>query len=193
MIDQWLEEGKAYHCYCSKEELDELREKQMASGGHVRYDGCCRDGAKSRKGVDPVVRCKNPLDGEVVVNDQVRGRVVFENAQLDDLIIARPDGSPTYNFSVIIDDYDMQIMHVIRGDDHLNNTPRQMNMLAALGAEPPTHITPAEDTGAPQTVPELPRVPRLRVWLRPVPARRGRRHPSRGPMRSRSVQVLRSE
>ena len=85
------------------------------------------------------MRFKNPLDGQVIVDDQVRGRVVFENAQLDDLVIARPDGSPTYNFSVIIDDYDMKITHVIRGDDHLNNTPRQMNMLAALGADAPVY------------------------------------------------------
>jgi glutamyl-tRNA synthetase len=139
VIEQWLAEGKAYHCYCTKEELNDLREQQMASSGHVRYDGRCRDRAEPREGVEPVVRFKNPLDGEVIVEDQVRGRVVFENAQLDDLIIARPDGSPTYNFSVIIDDYDMKITHVIRGDDHLNNTPRQMNMLAALGAEPPMY------------------------------------------------------
>jgi glutamyl-tRNA synthetase len=139
VIEQWLEEGKAYCCYCTKEELDELRESQMASSGHVRYDGRCRDRIEPRVGVEPVVRFKNPLDGEVVVNDQVRGRVVFDNAQLDDLIIARPDGSPTYNFSVIIDDYDMNITHVIRGDDHLNNTPRQMNMLTALGAQPPVY------------------------------------------------------
>ena len=139
VIDQWLEEGKAYHCYCSKEELDELREQQMAAGGHVRYDGRCRDRKDPRPGVDPVVRFKNPTDGEVVVEDLVRGRVVFQNEQLDDLIIARPDGSPTYNFSVIVDDYDMEISHVIRGDDHLNNTPRQMNMLQALGAEPPVY------------------------------------------------------
>jgi glutamyl-tRNA synthetase len=139
VIDQWLEEGKAYHCYCTKEELDELREQQMASGGHVRYDGRCRERTAPREGVDPVVRFRNPTDGQVIVEDQVRGTVVFENAQLDDLIIARPDGSPTYNFSVIIDDYDMQITHVIRGDDHLNNTPRQMNMLKALGAESPVY------------------------------------------------------
>jgi glutamyl-tRNA synthetase len=119
--------------------LAELREKQMSEGGHVRYDGRCRDFAEPRDGVEPVVRFKNPTDGEVVVNDSVRGRVVFENTQLDDLIIARSDGSPTYNFSVIIDDFDMGITHVIRGDDHLNNTPRQMNMLAAMGAEPPTY------------------------------------------------------
>jgi len=138
-IENWLKEGKAYHCYCSKEELDELREKQMVAGERVRYDGRCRDRSAPGEGAKPVVRFKNPLDGEVVVNDCVRGKVVFENAQLDDLIIARSDGAPTYNFTVIIDDYDMKITHVIRGDDHLNNTPRQMNMLAALGAEPPTY------------------------------------------------------
>jgi glutamyl-tRNA synthetase len=139
VIDKWLEEGKAYHCYCTREELDALREEQMASGGHVRYDGRCRGRTQPRRGVEPVVRFKNPVDGEVVVEDQVRGTVVFENSQLDDLIIARSDGSPTYNFSVIIDDFDMGITHVIRGDDHLNNTPRQMNMLAAMGAEPPVY------------------------------------------------------
>ena len=139
VVEQWLAEGKAYRCYCTKEELNDLREQQMASSGHVRYDGRCRDRTKPREGVEPVVRFKNPLDGEVIVEDQVRGRVVFDNAQLDDLVIARPDGSPTYNFSVIIDDYDMNITHVIRGDDHLNNTPRQMNMLAALGADAPVY------------------------------------------------------
>jgi glutamyl-tRNA synthetase len=139
VIEQWLSEGKAYHCYCSKEELAELRERQMNAGERVRYDGRCRDRTEPRDGVQPVVRFKNPLEGEVVVDDLVRGRVVFDNAQLDDLVIARPDGSPTYNFSVIIDDFDMRISHVIRGDDHLNNTPRQMNMLAAIGAEPPVY------------------------------------------------------
>jgi glutamyl-tRNA synthetase len=139
VIDQWLDQGKAYHCYCSKDELDERREAQMQAGVRVRYDGRCRDRKEPRDGIDPVVRFRNPLDGQVVVNDSVRGKVVFENVQLDDLIIARSDGSPTYNFTVIIDDFDMQITHVIRGDDHLNNTPRQMNMLAALGAEPPVY------------------------------------------------------
>jgi len=139
VTDQWLAEGKAYHCYCSKEELAELREKQMNAGERVRYDGRCRGRVEPRDGVDPVVRFKNPLDGEVVVNDHVRGRVVFENAQLDDLIIARSDGTPTYNFTVIVDDSDMGITHVIRGDDHLNNTPRQMNMIAALGADVPVY------------------------------------------------------
>jgi len=139
VIDLWLEAGKAYRCYCSREELDELRAEQMERGVKTRYDGRCRDRTKPREGVSPVVRFKNPIDGEVVVQDLVRGTVVFQNAELDDLIIARSDGTPTYNFSVIVDDYDMQISHVIRGDDHLNNTPRQMNMLAALGAEPPKY------------------------------------------------------
>lgn len=137
VIDQWLEDGKAYHCYCTREELDELRAEQMARGDRVRYDGRCRDRTEPREGVDPVVRFRNPLDGEVQVEDQVRGAVVFENAQLDDLIIARSDGTPTYNFTVVVDDSDMAITHVIRGDDHLNNTPRQINMYSALGATPP--------------------------------------------------------
>ena len=139
VIDQWLAEGKAYHCYCSKAELDELRAAQKERGEKTRYDGRCRDRKAPEKGVDPVVRFKNPLDGEVIVDDQVRGRVVFQNAELDDLIVTRSDGAPTYNFTVVIDDHDMQISHVIRGDDHLNNTPRQMNMLEALGAEPPVY------------------------------------------------------
>jgi glutamyl-tRNA synthetase len=139
VIDQWLESGKAYHCYCSKEELEELRAGQMSRGQKTRYDGRCRDRQEAREGVVPVVRFKNPLDGEVVIQDQVRGEVVFQNAELDDLIIARSDGTPTYNFSVIIDDFDMGITHVIRGDDHLNNTPKQMNMLEALGAELPVY------------------------------------------------------
>jgi len=139
VIKQWLDEGKAYKCYCTKDELDELRSKQMAAGEKTRYNGRCRDGAKQREGIDPVVRFKNPLDGEVVVEDLVRGRVVFQNTELDDLIIARSDGTPTYNFTVIVDDSDMSISHVIRGDDHLNNTPRQINMLAALGVVPPAY------------------------------------------------------
>ncbi|MDJ0938984.1 MAG: glutamate--tRNA ligase [Woeseiaceae bacterium] len=139
VINEWLADGRAYHCYCTREELDELRAKQMEAGEKVRYDGRWRDRPEPREGVDPVVRFRNPDDGEVVVDDQVRGRVVFQNSELDDLIIARSDGTPTYNFTVVVDDYDMQITHVIRGDDHLNNTPRQMNMIAALGAEPPVY------------------------------------------------------
>jgi len=139
VIDQWLAEGKAYHCYCSKEEIDALRARQMEAGEKTRYDGRCRDRTEPVAGVTPVVRFKNPLDGEVVVHDQVRGKVVFQNQELDDLIIARSNGSPTYNFTVIVDDADMEITHVIRGDDHLNNTPRQLNMLAALGVTPPAY------------------------------------------------------
>ncbi|HNP65853.1 MAG TPA: glutamate--tRNA ligase [Woeseiaceae bacterium] len=139
VIDEWLESGKAYRCYCTRDELDTKRATQMAAGMKTRYDGYCRTREQPRDGVEPVVRFRNPLDGEVVVEDKVKQRVVFQNSELDDLIIARSDGSPTYNFSVIVDDYDMGITHVIRGDDHLNNTPRQMNMLAALGARPPVY------------------------------------------------------
>ena len=139
VIGQWLEAGKAYHCYCTKEELEELRKKQMEAGEKTRYDGRCRDGRQPREGIKPVVRFRNPQDGEVVVEDQVRGKVVFRNSELDDLVIARSDGTPTYNFTVVVDDFDMAITHVIRGDDHLNNTPRQMNMLDALGAAPPAY------------------------------------------------------
>jgi len=139
VVDEWLNLDKAYHCYCSKEELAELRAGQLERGEKTRYDGRCRLRTEPRAGISPVVRFKNPLDGEVVVNDLVRGRVVFDNRELDDLVIARSDGVPTYNFSVIIDDFDMRISHVIRGDDHLNNTPKQMNMLVALGADPPVY------------------------------------------------------
>ena len=139
VIDAWLASGTAYRCYCTRDELEARREAQIARGEKPRYDNRCRDGAKPRDGVDPVVRFRSPQSGEVVVDDRVRGRVSFDNAELDDLIIARSDGSPTYNFTVVVDDADMQITHVIRGDDHLNNTPRQMNMLAALGAAPPVY------------------------------------------------------
>ena len=139
VIGQMLREGTAYHCYCSKEELDAMRAEQLARKEKPRYDGRCRDRREPRPGVDPVVRFRNPLDGEVVVDDVIHGRVVFQNRELDDLIIARSDGSPTYNFCVVVDDKDMNITHVIRGDDHLNNTPRQINMLKALGATPPVY------------------------------------------------------
>jgi glutamyl-tRNA synthetase len=131
--------GHAYHCYCSKEELETLRAQQTAAKQKPRYDGRCRDLKTPKPGVSPVIRFKNPLAGEVVVEDQVHGRVVFQNSELDDLIIARSDGTPTYNFCVVVDDMDMSITHVIRGDDHLNNTPRQMNMLLALGVTPPAY------------------------------------------------------
>ena len=134
-----LAAGNAYRCYCTREELEAMRAQQMAAKQKPRYDGRCRDRLEPRPGVEPVIRFRNPLDGEVVVEDQVHGRVVFQNTELDDLIIARSDGNPTYNFCVVVDDMDMGVTHVIRGDDHLNNTPRQMNMLRALGATPPVY------------------------------------------------------
>jgi glutamyl-tRNA synthetase len=139
VLAQMLERGQAYRCYCTRAELDAQREQQLARREKPRYDGRCRECTEPRAGVDPAIRFKNPLDGQVVVEDLVHGRVVFDNAELDDLVIARSDGNPTYNFCVIVDDMDMGITHVIRGDDHLNNTPRQMNMLAALGATPPIY------------------------------------------------------
>ena len=140
VIDQLLDNGKAYHCYCSREELDDMREAAMARGEKPRYNGKCRELESIPDGnIQPVVRFKNPLDGEVVVNDLIQGQVVFNNEELDDLIIARSDGFPTYHLSVIVDDMDMEITHVIRGDDHLNNTPRQINILTALDIEPPVY------------------------------------------------------
>lgn len=139
VIQQLMGSGHAYYCYCSKEELDELRAEQMANKEKPRYNGRCRHLSEPRPGVQPVIRFRNPDDGEIVIDDQVKGRVVIQNSELDDLIIARPDGSPTYNLSVVVDDLDMRVSHVIRGDDHLNNTPRQMNILKALGADLPVY------------------------------------------------------
>jgi len=139
VIGQFLRDGKAYHCYCSKDELDEMRAAQMARKQKPRYDGRCRDRTSAIAGVNPVVRFRNPDDGQVVVDDVIHGPITFDSAELDDLIIARSDGTPTYNFCVVVDDYDMRITHVIRGDDHINNTPRQINMLRALGVEPPVY------------------------------------------------------
>ena len=130
---QLLKAGHAYHCYCSKEELEAMRAGQMARKEKPRYDGRCRERKEPLPGVKPVIRFKNPTDGQTVVEDAVKGRVEFDNKELDDLIIVRSDGTPTYNFCVVVDDMDMRITHVIRGDDHLNNTPRQMNILKALG------------------------------------------------------------
>ena len=145
VIGQMLAAGTAYHCYCSKEELEQMRAEQTARKEKPRYDGRCRDrkapgaGAVPAGAVAPVVRFRNPLDGNVVVQDLVHGDIVFRNSELDDLIIARSDGTPTYNFCVVVDDSDMGVTHVIRGDDHINNTPRQMNMLIALGFTPPAY------------------------------------------------------
>lgn len=139
VLDQLLREEKAYRCVCSKERLANLREAQLAQQKKPRYDGHCRDRKEHPVNQAYVIRFRNPLVGEVVVEDQVHGPVIFQNSELDDLIIARSDGSPTYNFTVVVDDNDMQISHVIRGDDHLNNTPRQMNILLALGANVPVY------------------------------------------------------
>lgn len=140
VLRQLLRDGSAYYCYCTREELEALRAEQMARKEKPRYDGRYRDyQGPPRPGVEPVVRFKNPLNGQVVVEDLIRGNIMFQNAELDDLIIARADGSPTYNFCVVVDDMDMNITHVIRGDDHINNTPRQINILKALGAKVPCY------------------------------------------------------
>jgi len=140
VIDQMLEADTAYRCYCSRERLDALREQQMEAGEKPRYDGCCRDTEHGHTPDEPhVVRFRNPQDGSVIFDDQIRGPIEFSNQELDDLIIRRTDGSPTYNFCVVVDDWDMGITHVIRGEDHINNTPRQINILKAIGAEVPIY------------------------------------------------------
>ncbi|EOV0646915.1 glutamate--tRNA ligase [Cronobacter turicensis] len=140
VIDEMLAAGTAYKCYCSKERLEALREEQMAKGEKPRYDGRCRHSHEHRADDEPcVVRFANPQDGSVVFDDQIRGPIEFSNLELDDLIIRRTDGSPTYNFCVVVDDWDMEITHVIRGEDHINNTPRQINILKALGAPVPLY------------------------------------------------------
>ncbi|UQB43304.1 glutamate--tRNA ligase [Thiomicrospira microaerophila] len=140
VIQQLLDQGDAYYCYASPEELDEMREQQRERGEKPRYDGRYRDFTGTPpQGVKPVIRFKNPLDGEVVIEDMVKGSVTIKNTEIDDLVIARSDGTPTYNLSVVVDDWDMGITHVIRGDDHLNNTPRQINILKALGAPIPKY------------------------------------------------------
>jgi len=144
VIEQMLDAGTAYHCYCSKEELETMRNEQLARKEKPRYDGRWRPEPgkllpERPAGVAPVVRFKNPVEGEVVLKDLIKGEIVFANTELDDLIIARGDGTPTYNFCVVVDDWDMGVTHVVRGDDHVNNTPRQINILKALGALPPEY------------------------------------------------------
>ncbi|EHT99713.1 glutamyl-tRNA synthetase [Pantoea stewartii subsp. stewartii DC283] len=135
-----LEAGTAYKCYCSKERLETLRETQMANGEKPRYDGRCRDSHEHHAADEPhVVRFRNPQEGSVIFDDQIRGPIEFSNQELDDLIIRRTDGSPTYNFCVVVDDWDMGITHVVRGEDHINNTPRQINILKAIGAQVPVY------------------------------------------------------
>ncbi|MBL5921769.1 glutamate--tRNA ligase [Lelliottia amnigena] len=140
VIDDMIVAGTAYKCYCSKERLDALREEQMANGDKPRYDGRCRHSHEHHADDEPcVVRFANPQDGSVIFDDQIRGPIEFSNQELDDLIIRRTDGSPTYNFCVVVDDWDMEISHVIRGEDHINNTPRQINILKALNAPVPVY------------------------------------------------------
>lgn len=137
VAESMLAAGTAYRCYCSREEVEAMRAAQVARGENPRYDGRCRDRSRPVPGVDPVIRFRNPTEGTVVVHDLVRGDVTFDNAGLDDLVLVRSDGVPTFHFGVVVDDADMHISHVIRGDDHLTNTPRQINILHALGLPVP--------------------------------------------------------
>ena len=144
VLAQMQAQGLVYPCYMSVAELDALRERQMEAKEKPRYDGTWRpEPGKTLpalpEGVKPVLRFRNPADGVVAWDDKVKGRIEIANAELDDLVIARPDGTPTYNFCVVVDDIDMRITHVIRGDDHVNNTPRQINIFRALGVEPPVY------------------------------------------------------
>ena len=170
VVQQLLDSGHAYHCECSRERLDAMREQQRVDGVKPKYDGRCRElGLKERS--DTVVRFKNPLLGQVVIEDMVKGSIVVSNEELDDLVLARPDGVPTYNLTVVVDDWDMGITHVIRGDDHVNNTPRQINILRALNA----------------TVPAYAHVPMI---LGPDGARLSKRHGAVGVMQYRDDGIL---
>ncbi|WP_293660137.1 glutamate--tRNA ligase [Rhodoferax sp. OV413] len=142
VVDQLIAQGKAYHCYSTPEELDAVREEKKARGEKALYDGRWRPAPGKTLppvpgGIKPVVRFCNPQDGEVTWNDLVKGPITISNREIDDLIIVRTDGIPTYNFAVVVDDWDMQISHVFRGDEHINNTPWQINMFQALGAPLP--------------------------------------------------------
>ncbi|RTE87582.1 MULTISPECIES: glutamate--tRNA ligase [Gammaproteobacteria] len=143
LIDELMQEDKAYKCYCSQERLEKMREEQMEAGLKPRYDGKCRhltaEQREEKEGQPFVIRFRNPQEGSVVFDDHVRGRIEISNQELDDLIIARTDGTPTYNFCVVVDDWDMGITHVVRGEDHINNTPRQINILKALDAPIPEY------------------------------------------------------
>lgn len=139
VVAQLLAEGKAYKCFCTPEEVDAMREAQMAAGEKPKYNGMWRERTDHPTDKPYCIRFKNPLDGVVVIDDMIKGRIEVANAELDDLVIARSDGTPTYNLTVVVDDWKMGVTHVIRGDDHVNNTPRQMNILAALGATLPKY------------------------------------------------------
>lgn len=139
VVAQLVADGKAYKCFCTIEEVDAMREAQAAAGEKPRYNGMWRDRTDHPADKPFVIRFKNPQSGTVVIDDLIKGRIEIANSELDDLIIARSDGTPTYNLTVVVDDWKMGITHVIRGDDHVNNTPRQMNILAALGADIPKY------------------------------------------------------
>ena len=155
VLKQMLADGSAYYCYMSEDELNRLRDEQLTNKQKPRYNGFWRPEAGKTlptppKDVNPVIRFKNPIGGSVIWNDAVKGSIEISNDELDDLIIARPDGTPTYNFCVVVDDLDMKITHVIRGDDHVNNTPRQINIMKALGGTPPVYAhlpTVLDETG----------------------------------------------
>ena len=138
VIQELLDKGMAYRCNCSRERLEALREVQLQRKEKPRYDGHCR-GLRVDPDEPHVIRFRNPQEGSVVIDDRIRGKIIFSNAELDDLIIRRTDGAPTYNLTVVVDDADMGVTDVIRGDDHVNNTPRQVNIMKALGMEPPRY------------------------------------------------------
>ena len=139
VIAQLVESGHAYRCYSTAEEVEVMREEAKAKGEIEKYNGLCRDRTDYPDNKPYVIRFKNPLDGDVVIKDVVKGDITISNTQLDDLIIARSDGTPTYNLTVVVDDWDMKVTHVVRGDDHISNTPKQINILSALGAEIPVY------------------------------------------------------
>ncbi|HXK00274.1 MAG TPA: glutamate--tRNA ligase [Buchnera sp. (in: enterobacteria)] len=140
IIYSMVELGKAYKCYCSNDRLEKLRRSQILKGEKPRYDGKCRENkVHDMKNISYVIRFRNPKRGKITFYDKIRGKIIFENKELDDLIILRSNGIPTYNFCVVIDDRDMKITHVIRGEDHINNTPRQINILKSLGADIPVY------------------------------------------------------
>jgi glutamyl-tRNA synthetase len=138
IVEQLMQNGQAYKCYCSQERLEKLREELLAAKEKPKYDGLCRN-ANQHQNQAFVVRFKNPLSGQVLFEDQIKGSMSISNEELDDIIIMRSDGTPTYNFTVVVDDHDQQVTHIIRGDDHLSNTPRQVNILQALGANIPVY------------------------------------------------------
>ena len=154
VADQLLEMGSAYHCYCTPDELTAMRKEQRARGEDPRYDGRCRERSEPRRGVSPVLRFRRPDIEEVVVRDWLHGDVRYRNAQLDDLVLLRADRMPTFHLSCVTDDEDMGVRQVIRGDDHLNNTPRQLQLIQALGLDAAGVLPPAAAAGAgrPETV-----------------------------------------